>query len=221
MRLALMQPYFIPYSGYFCLPASADIFVLYDCVQFPKEGWVHRNQLERLDGEHDWLTLPLKRKSVNTRIKDIEFSPDATARWEEQLRRFKVFENPRSILAEAVGAMAQFETPVRAIYALLKIVLEQLSIDTRIILSSDLNIAPELKRQDRVLAICEQFKATEYINASGGLRLYQTAMFTGRGIKLKILKPYEGSKDSILERLAHEKASDVRKEIEANAHFIS
>ena len=40
--VAVMQPYFMPYAGYFRLFAAADVFVLFDCVQFPRRGWVHR-----------------------------------------------------------------------------------------------------------------------------------------------------------------------------------
>jgi hypothetical protein len=40
-----MQPYFVPYAGYFRLFAASDLFVIYDCVQFPRRGWVHRNRL--------------------------------------------------------------------------------------------------------------------------------------------------------------------------------
>jgi hypothetical protein len=43
--IAVMQPYFIPYAGYFRLFAASDLFVIYDCVQFPRRGWVQRNRL--------------------------------------------------------------------------------------------------------------------------------------------------------------------------------
>ena len=55
-----MQPYFVPYAGYFRLFAAADVFVAYDCVQFPRRGWVHRNRLPTATGMSDWLTLPVR-----------------------------------------------------------------------------------------------------------------------------------------------------------------
>ena len=58
--VAIMQPYFAPYAGYFRLLATTDLFVVYDCVQFPRRGWVHRNQLPDAAGKLDWLTLPLE-----------------------------------------------------------------------------------------------------------------------------------------------------------------
>ena len=59
--VAVMQPYFIPYAGYFRLFAASDLFVIYDCVQFPRRGWVHRNRLLDRSGKLRWLTLPLDR----------------------------------------------------------------------------------------------------------------------------------------------------------------
>jgi hypothetical protein len=44
-RIAVMQPYFFPYAGYFRLLQAADHFVLLDCVQFPRRGRVHRTQV--------------------------------------------------------------------------------------------------------------------------------------------------------------------------------
>jgi hypothetical protein len=57
--VAIMQPYFIPYAGYFRLFAATDLFVIYDCVQFARRGWVHRNRLPdgagapRQDGDRE------------------------------------------------------------------------------------------------------------------------------------------------------------------------
>jgi hypothetical protein len=61
---AIMQPYFLPYAGYFRLFAATDLFVVYECVQFPRRGWVHRNQLVNTAGAERWLTLPLEKVPI-------------------------------------------------------------------------------------------------------------------------------------------------------------
>ena len=83
-----MQPYFMPYAGYFRLFASTDQFVLYDDVQFPKEGWVHRNRLLNQNGEPAWLTLPIKRMPLKTKINEIVFNSEAGLLWRERMRKF-------------------------------------------------------------------------------------------------------------------------------------
>ena len=83
--IAIMQPYFLPYAGYFRLIAQTDIFVIYDCVQFPRRGWVHRNKLMDANGEEQWLTLPLEPAPQDVLIRDLAFPDDAAARIAERV----------------------------------------------------------------------------------------------------------------------------------------
>src|SRR6185437_7330472 len=86
--IAIMQPYFIPYAGYFRLIAQADLFVVYDCVQFPRRGWLHRNKLLDAQGQEQWLTLPLTPAPQDVKICDLAFPPDAAERLAERLQPF-------------------------------------------------------------------------------------------------------------------------------------
>ena len=86
--VAIMQPYFFPYAGYFRLFAAADQFVIYDCVQFPRRGWVHRNRLPDANGAPAWLTLPLEKASRNLTISELRFPSDAVSRFTVQIPRF-------------------------------------------------------------------------------------------------------------------------------------
>ncbi len=47
MKIAIMQPYFFPYIGYFQLIESVDLFVLYDNIKYTKKGWINRNRFLR------------------------------------------------------------------------------------------------------------------------------------------------------------------------------
>ncbi len=93
MKVAIMQPYFFPYAGYFRLFAAADIFVVLDCVQFPRRGWVHRNKLYDRTGVPQWLTLPLVKGDRDTlRICDIQFHANAHEIMIEQFRNFPILD---------------------------------------------------------------------------------------------------------------------------------
>src|SRR6266571_5343273 len=94
--VAIMQPYFVPYAGYFRLLAAADLFVLYDCVQFPRRGWVHRNRLPDATGRLQWLTLPLAKAPRQVSIRDLRFRPDAAAALTSQSSRFPLLARRRS-----------------------------------------------------------------------------------------------------------------------------
>ena len=62
MKLAVMQPYFLPYLGYFQLLHAVDQFVIYDNIEFSKRGWVQRNRI-LVNGAPAFISLPLKKDS--------------------------------------------------------------------------------------------------------------------------------------------------------------
>ena len=62
MTLGIMQPYFLPYLGYWQLLAAVDRFVVYDNIEYTKKGWINRNRFLR-HGADAPFTLPLKKGS--------------------------------------------------------------------------------------------------------------------------------------------------------------
>ena len=67
MKLAIMQPYFLPYIGYFQLVAAVDVFIIYDNIKYTKKGWINRNRL-LLEGRDSLFSLPLKKDSDSLNI---------------------------------------------------------------------------------------------------------------------------------------------------------
>lgn len=214
-RIAIMQPYFIPYAGYFRLFAAVDMFVVYDCVQFPRRGWVHRNQLPTAQGTPDWLTLPIKKCPQSTLIKDLAFADDAQGLWETQCGRFPLFTQDNDI-ARKLRIISG--TPLEFIEQSLKDICATLGIERPVMRSSSLNIHPQLKAQERIIAIAQACGATHYVNAPGGRELYEPEAFARTGITLEFLPDYLGSYDSILQRLHQQPAANIRDEIMSQCH---
>ena len=69
MAVAIMQPYFFPYLGYFQLVQSVDHFVFYDDVMFIKKGWINRNRI-LIQGDEFLFTIPLEKQSQNKTIRE-------------------------------------------------------------------------------------------------------------------------------------------------------
>ena len=69
MKLAIMQPYFFPYIGYFQLIKSVDEFVIYDNIQYTKKGWINRNRI-LVNGTDYLISLPLKKDSDYLNVVD-------------------------------------------------------------------------------------------------------------------------------------------------------
>ena len=211
-----MQPYFFPYAGYFQLFHKTDTFVILDCVQFPRRGWVHRNQFTKLDGSVDWLTLPIRKCPQETLIKDLEFDLDQRhSDFTESMSKLRVSER---ITVEEREGIFNFNQPVvDLLESQLKLISKTLGFQTKIIRSSDLSLPTALRGQHRILEIVKSLEATRYINLSGGIDLYDFDYFRENNIELKILKPYIGDKKSILERIKFENISNIAKEIFENS----
>ena len=72
MKVAIMQPYFFPYIGYFQLIKHSDLFVLFDDVQYIRHGWVNRNRILKPDKDWQYIIAPLQNHQQSTLIKDIK-----------------------------------------------------------------------------------------------------------------------------------------------------
>jgi hypothetical protein len=201
--VAVIQPYFFPYPGYFRLFAAADTVVMFDCVQFPRRGWVHRNRFTLASGELDWLTLPIEKADRDASIDALQFQPQAGTRLRDALHRFPLLDRSAierhplvdAMLATGVASVASY------LVGLVEATAQALTLHKPMVRSSSLNIDPNLHGQDRVVAIASALGATRYVNPSGGRELYDHAAFEKAGMELRFLTPYAGAMDSTLTRI--------------------
>jgi WbqC-like protein family len=211
--VAVIQPYFFPYAGYFRLFAAADVVAMFDCVQFPRRGWVHRNRFALASGELDWLTLPLAKADRDVRIDELRWAPDAPARLDSNLRRFPDLDTARD--NDLVRQVLDLSNPDVTAYLCDRVesVTARLGITTPIVRSSTLAIDGALRAQDRVLAIVRALGGKRYVNPSGGRELYDHDSFNRAAIELRFLTPYAGSTESTLARLLRESPGTLAQEI--------
>lgn len=191
MKVAIMQPYFFPYIGYFQLMHAVDTFVIFDDVQFIKKGWIHRNQIV-MDGEPHPFTLSIQKMSQNKLICEHEraLAEETVVRQIKQLhhayQKAPYFNEAMPVLERALS------NPERnvAIYLAqsLQEVARYLHIDTTFLYTSDLNGDPTLRGQERILDYCRQLGATHYINAINGKALYDEESFQKSGVALSFLQ---------------------------------
>lgn len=196
-RVAIMQPYFLPYIGYWQLINSAHTFVVYDNIQYTKKGWINRNRF--LQNHTDAVfSVPLKKDSDFLNVDQREVA--------ESFDRTKLINQLRASYLKApffCHAMPVIEAIIRHpetnlfhyIRQSIVAVCRYLNIHSKIINSSTVDIDHSLKAEDKVIAICEALGASVYINPIGGTSLYSTAVFAERGIELQFLKskPFEYS----------------------------
>ncbi len=189
MKIGIMQPYFFPYLGYWQLLNAVDKYVIYDDVNYIKNGWINRNNI-LLNGKPHLLTIPLDGASPFSLIKDIKTTSNLKLKekllktLEMAYKKAPCFDDVFPIISQSIMAPMICQG---AVYALKKIC-EYLDLETELLLSSEMKKDNSLKGQDKVLHICKLLGATDYYNAIGGQELYDKTEFEQQGIKLSFMK---------------------------------
>jgi hypothetical protein len=176
---------------------------MFDCVQFPRRGWVHRNRFQTASGASDWLTLPIAKAPQDVLIRDLTFANNAHDQIEAAAQRFPALKHALHTghpLAERILAINSDDVATYLI-ALVTEFAGRLGFERKVVRSSSLSVPGELRAQDRVIAILHALGATSYVNPSGGRELYDHATFGANGLELQFLAPYTSSMDSILARM--------------------
>lgn len=191
MKLGIMQPYFLPYVGYYQLINAVDVFVVYDNIKYTKKGWINRNRY-LLNSTYSVFSLPIKNGSDSLFICERLISNDY---------------NPKRLLSQFNGAYlgAPYLKPTLELLEKILLTEEQnlfnflfssitevcnyLGIKTELKKSSDVQIDHQLKGRDKVVGICQQLGADVYINSPGGRALYSKSDFLHEGIDLRFLEP--------------------------------
>jgi hypothetical protein len=218
LTIAIMQPYFIPYAGYFRLFVASDLFVIYDCVQFPRRGWVHRNRLVDATGAERWLTLPIAKAPRDALIRELRFSLDAPDVMAQRIRRSPLLTTVRAPEPEILATLRDIGgTPVDYIERLLHNVVLHLGLRWEVMRSSSLGVPDSVHGQDRIIEIARRLGATCYVNSPGGRHLYDARVFDDAGIGLRFLTDYPGPSASILRRILEEDASSLAQDIRASS----
>ena len=187
--LGVMQPYIFPYIGYFQLVNAVDKFVFLDDVNFIKKGWIHRNNI-LLDGQASLFSVPVAKASQNSLIMDLNVSEAEDWRkklWTKMEHAYKKaphFESRMELLQE-IFALKEGSISTFASNSVIKIAGE-LGIETTFVPSSSAYPKEHYGAQ-RILEICKEENASQYINPQGGLDLYDKEMFSAENIELNFL----------------------------------
>jgi len=183
-----MQPYFFPYIGYFQLINAVDKFVIYDDVNYIKQGWINRNRI-LLEGKAHFFTLDLFNASSFKLINEIEMGNNRykLVKTIEQIYKKAAFFHEVFPLIEEIMTYKENNLALFLENSIRKIALF-FNIQTNIIVSSMIKKDVSQKGQDKVLDICKKMDASIYINSIGGQELYSKEIFNQEGIGLKFIK---------------------------------
>ncbi|MCU1762149.1 WbqC family protein [Pseudomonas sp. 14P_8.1_Bac3] len=183
-KVAILQSNYIPWKGYFDLIAAVDEFIIYDDMQFTKNDWRNRNQIKTSQGVQ-WLTLPVG-QDIRRRIRDVVLLDG----W--QVKHWKTLENNY----RRATHFSSIATWLRPIYLdtsythlsqlnsnLIKAVCLYLGINTRISCSWDYQLGEG--KTERLVDLCMQAGASDYISGPSARDYLQTDLFQARGIDVQ------------------------------------
>ena len=190
MRVAVMQPYLLPYMGYFQLLANVDTFVVYDNIEYTKRGWINRNRI-LANGEPSTFTLPLAKAPDSALVGERRIAEGFSARMLVVTFRGSSGGAPpwrdhETWLIEMLSVIEHRLFPY--LLHTIRQVSTALSITTPIVVSSELDVDPSLRGQARVIATCAAVGGDHYVNPIGGLDLYDAKAFDDAGLALSILR---------------------------------
>ena len=194
MKLAIMQPYFFPYLGYYALIKNIDKWIVLDEVQFIRHGWIERNRILKPIMGWQYISVPLEKHSRETLIKHIKIrnSEDWKDRILRQLEQYKKIAPYYSEVVEFLKKI--FESNFQSITKLNAHLLSEtckhigLNFNYQIFSEMKLDIDEINAPGDWALNISKAMNASEYLNPSGGIEIFNPEAYKTANIKLTFLK---------------------------------
>jgi hypothetical protein len=188
MRIGILQPGYLPWLGFFEQMYKSDVFVIYDDVQYDKEGWRNRNRIKTSNGVQ-WLTVPVHvnftgRSLINEiRIdKKVNWRKKHLSSIKQNYSRAPFFEQYIDIFEDAYSRGWEYLVDID-IHFIIKIA-ECLGMkDKRIVRSSTLNVKGD--RIERLINICKIFKADTFYEGASGRNYIDENYFAEYGIKME------------------------------------
>jgi hypothetical protein len=169
MIVAVHQPQYLPWLGYFDKIDKADIFVLLDTVQFKKNEWQNRNRIKTAQG-WQWLTVPVTYKypqlinevMINNRVNwEHKHRQALLSNYKKAPYYDDIEDKLRDILSSSWKYISELNIEA------LKRLVAVLGIDTEIYVASELGAFPE-DPDERLVAITKHFDAGMYLAGIGG-----------------------------------------------------
>lgn len=189
--VAIVQSNYVPWKGYFDLVRAADLFVLYDDVQYTRRDWRNRNRIKTADGTQ-WLTIPVDVKGKyaqtvrETRIGDPGWAANHLTRLRHAYARAPFARVLLPAVADLYAEAGQFETLSEVNALFVRRLCDLLDINTEIVDSA----AYRLDNPDpsgRLLDVCLQAGATEYLSGPAARAYLDEELFRRAGVAVRYM----------------------------------
>lgn len=186
MKIAIMQPTFMPWIGYFGMMEIVDTMVILDDVQFDKRSWQQRNKIKTESGAR-WITIPVKSKGLFTQlISEVEIDNEIKKQRkiistiQNNYSNTKYFKNYSDKIFDIIEN--QNNRLLNLNLSLIQLFTTLLEINTNIILSSE--IESYGKKENKLLSICQNLDAKLYLAPPGSKKYLKEEEFKKNNIEI-------------------------------------
>jgi hypothetical protein len=185
--VVILQSSYLPWKGYFHQIALCDEFVFFDDTQFTKRDWRSRNQIKTPSGLH-WLSIPVRSKGryqqliQDVRIADPKWAATHWSTIRSAYRRAPQFETHESLFSKLYSEASRldFLSEVNALF--IRGIAQILGLSARISFSSQ--YPGDAKKTDRLIDICRQIGATDYLSGPSAKSYIEPGLFNSAQIGL-------------------------------------
>lgn len=206
MKIAINQPYYLPYLGYFQLLAAADLFVAYENVAYTRKSWISRNRLQGKAKAPYYISLPTVKVPNGTLIRDVLLHDSAPSEVDKLLLRIRMDYAKATHFEQVFQELVlMFQTAsYTSLYSFnnhcLAWICKLCGLPTKLVLNNESllkfegQLAAEYEqgigggKLKRVFGLMEHFGADHYLNLSGGIKLYGREDFSARGLQLDFVQ---------------------------------
>mgnify|MGYP001772597233 CR=1 FL=1 len=201
-KVAIMQPYFFPYIGYWQLIYAADTFIIFDVVQFIWKGWINRNRVLKENGGWKYITIPVKHSRREAKIYEVEIVDNLDvldhvlrnlAFYYKVRKKVPYYDETISILKEILSEARNTNKIAKINEIIIRKLCKILDCNTEINVASQMNFDYSNVKApgDWAFEMTRQLGGDMYINPPGGRALFDKAKFRSANIELKFLVPNE------------------------------
>lgn len=195
-KAAILQSNYIPWKGYFDLIASVDEFIIYDEMQYTKNDWRNRNKIKTTHGVQ-WITIPVKIENLSQTINQTQiFNKNWTTKHIKTIQanyaKAKCFNDTKDFIFDLYNQASKTTSLTEINFIFLKNICLYLNIQTKLSLSTDYFLIEG--KTERLVSLCNQVNATNYISGPAAKSYLDTNLFVQNNIQLEWMD-YSGYKE--------------------------
>lgn len=189
MRVAMHQPNYLPYIGYFQKMALADVFVIMDVVQLSRGASYTKRVKIRTQESSRWLTIPIEKKYDFMAIKDVFLPQDA--KWIKNHKSilkgnyYRAEYVDKNFIEEYYSEENKFSKLQEFNEFGISYLIKKFNIKAEIIRASELDLDENLKSTDLLIEVLKQIGGDVYLSGAGGKKYLDEKKFPMNGIKLE------------------------------------